>query len=160
VRAPLFPLLLLVLAGCSTVPPSESTTDAPTSSSPTFPSPHTESRTFSFVAGAGQPGAMVQYPDFRAGSFQVPANVTALVIEAQWTCTTPSCTYTLHYAGPDGNDHVGPTGSGAANVTVDAVEPGNWGIALFPETVAGDTKGETRLTWFFGPVPPGFTAFP
>jgi hypothetical protein len=162
VRPGIVLLLVFLLAGCAT--PSETLPPTTSGTASALPAqPHTESRTFAYAAGVGQDGVIAFQPDgFRAGSFEVPANVTALVIEAQWTCTTPSCTYRLHYAGPDEHDVVGSTGNGAVSATVsgDDSRAGVWDIGLYPEGAAADIQGETRLTWFFGPVPAGFTAFP
>jgi hypothetical protein len=104
-----------------------------------------------FATPVGEPADSAQ------GEVVVSGENATLLVEAQWTCASPTCAFQLILI-KDGEWIAGEPGEGAASL-VKGVAPGTYGVALVSRGPAAQMQGEIRATEFDGAVVDGFTAF-
>lgn len=91
-------------------------------------------------------------------TWSVPADATALWVEARWTCVLPVCLLAWNLTDPAGTATVQGTDSPLA-WSPETLLPGTWS-ATVATGLAMPVAGEVRVTAFFeGDVPDGYTAF-
>ena len=135
------------------------------------PLPH--SQTFSFpldeAIAAGNrsvPGNVQFGPNLdrakNGGDFPVEANATAILVEARFTCTSPTCSYYALLAFNSGEGLSSPASQGSLRWMLNgrSLQEGNWALFVLPDSANAGLKGEARVSVFYGGDPPtGFTAF-
>lgn len=91
--------------------------------------------------------------------FAVPANASAILIEARWECAAPPCGLALTVLDENGTEVASGEGQGEVNLDVPDPAPGNYTIRFSTNAPATGVSGETRVTVFTGEIPDGFTAW-
>jgi hypothetical protein len=172
-RATLFPALCLalLLAGCANSNHTENKIAvSPRPSSQTFVANVAElvaagNKTLlppPFGAVSVQEGPQGGAPVYGV-SAHVAANATAILVEAKFTCQSPTCAYFTQLERPDRVNVNGPTAQGALRweaVKEPPVAVGSWSVAILPDSASVNMAGSLRLTIFYGQsIPAGFTAF-
>lgn len=100
--------------------------------------------------------------DSQQGSFDVLEGADQTLVEARWTCSSPTCKfYVWVNSDPDAGDAADETsdpGVNEASLTV-KLDPGSYFARTRSAQPAANMEGEIRITVFFGPIPEGFSAF-
>ncbi|HWH07573.1 MAG TPA: hypothetical protein VNX21_00140 [Candidatus Thermoplasmatota archaeon] len=148
-------LALGLLAGCVTpasdVDPAAVPDDAPAA---TLPAPETTVVKVSLPAATpvGEPR------ESQAGAFPVPEGATHVLVEARWSCLSPTCGFAVALF-VDGEDVEAARGTGEAAFVAPAPAAGEHQVALMSTGPAFGMTGEIRATAFFAPPPDGWSAF-
>lgn len=119
-----------------------------------------DSQTRSFLIDVGGPSTGPVPPAFDMGDVDVAANATAILLEATWSCASPTCTLDLLLVGPEGDVVARSPGTGEASFIVSPIAPGGyrWGVETSSDPVVS-AGGDVAATVFYdGPIPDGFTA--
>jgi hypothetical protein len=139
-RAPwsLFALAIVAtisLAGCA----ADDTSGAPIVTAeavqPTAPSTDATDIPFSLLVGAGTPVAQANFPspgENGGGSFDVPANTSLVVIDAEWSCSSgPACELAIVVYDDDGDVVEAVESGGPVHIELTEPTEGEWGAYAF-----------------------------
>lgn len=143
-----------LLAGCTNSDGDEGDDNGGTGGAPNTSTNTTTSIAMDFAAGG--PGPLA--PD-GGGTVDVPANASALLLEARWECTSPTCDIAITLVDDEGTPVGTATGDGDATLSVPNPGPGTYTVEFATQAPVAGVQGEARLTVFQGAVPEGFTAF-
>ena len=153
------PFLLLagavaVIAGCVTPPADDESAGNETGDGMTNLSTN-ETTSISMDFQASGPGPLSPGGE----TFEVPENATAILLEARWDCTSPTCEISISVLDENGTE-VG-SGSGNGEATVDIQDPaaGSYTVEFSTQAPTLAVSGEAKVTVFTGEVPDGFTAW-
>lgn len=153
-RLPLLLALALLMAGCAAPAASNDLATAADAAPVDAPAPETTSVKVSLPAAApvGEPR------DTQKGKFTVPEGATHVVVEARWTCASPTCGFAVVLF-VDGKAEDGAEGKGAARFAGKAPAAGDHEVALMSTGPAFGMSGEVRATAFYAEPPAGWSAF-
>ncbi len=162
----------ILLAGCTTSPNDPSAAVGKPGGPPLLgnhssDTPQVEHIPLSFIAGLGyQSGPLpihVSHDSQRGGPTMVAANASAILIEARWSCQSPTCRLRVEFEDPEDTDVINEFSDGSfrAGVPRDvALIPGRWDLGLFLDSPIIGLAGEARVSVFYdSPIPDGYTAF-
>lgn len=168
-RLALLLLLPLLLAGCASLTEGGEQSPAAHTAPGALESANEEDRNvttldpiaFHIPAGA----TLARYSNPEGGYVELPADAVQVLVEAQWTCSSPACALTLGALYPDASRLA--TGTHEARLVLVQPPAGKWNMAMhMPEVATGqpgllaEAKGEIRVTVFTaGRVPQGYSAF-
>lgn len=96
--------------------------------------------------------------DSEKGEVVVKGENATLLVEAQWSCTSPTCGFYLVLFDDEGDVVAEEHGTGRATLQK-ALKPGKYVVGTVSSGPAAGMAGEIRATEFDGPVEDGFTAF-
>lgn len=146
-------LLALTIAGC--------TRGGETDNAPREPSYETVSIPIDVQAGGLPAPPPVGNATGAAGEVEVGANATAILVEARWTCQSPTCGFDLVLLDPAGSEIVRSSGAGEAAAGAENVTAGTYAVQLAygSDPIVG-AQGEIRASVFHGGgIPDRFSAF-
>lgn len=93
------------------------------------------------------------------GVVLVDANASGIVMEARWTCASPTCDVTFVLLDEEGAEVATASGSGDATFTVEAPANGTYTLRATPSGTVAGMQGEARAVVFYGEIPDGFSPF-
>lgn len=159
-------IALVLLAGCGDSRGVE-TLASPDTGTVTGPSIEVVLTPLSLPAAAGNYSGPLPFHapvmTERGGPIQVGRNATQLLVEAQWTCNSPTCHMRLELENPDDQDILSVFGDGHVRAPVPndvLVVQGKWDVAMFADGAVAGVVGEIRTSVFYNQeIPEGYSAF-
>lgn len=149
--------LALALAGCTRPDDlADESDDARASQSSGIDA---DSRSFQLEVGGPPMGPMPLA--FDMGDMEVDVNATGLLVEARWTCQSPTCTLDAILIDPEGVELVRAPGTGEVSFFVENLTAGTYryGVESSTEPVV-DVRGEIAASVFYGSASAeGYTAW-
>lgn len=93
------------------------------------------------------------------GEVVVAGNATRVLVETQFSCSSPLCEMALVLLDPDGEEACSSSGTNEVGCEVSRPAPGTYALRMVPNSPVVQLEGEARITVFDGPATPGFSAF-
>lgn len=112
-----------------------------------------------FLINLGGPAFGPVPPAYDLAEFVVEANATGLLLEAAWTCATPSCGLDLVLLDAEGEVVARAPGNGDASAFVESPLAGSYQFGVMTaDDVVGQAEGRVGASAFYGqPMPDGFS---
>lgn len=151
-------LTSLLLAGCNA--PNDAADEDDEEDGSTSDSSGIDSTSHSFQINLGGPGVGPMPDSFDIREFDVEENASVL-LEARWSCASPTCTLDVVLVDADGEELVRAPGTGEASFLLENVTAGTYtyGIEASTEPVV-QAGGDVAITAFYGSAShAGFSAF-
>lgn len=116
-------------------------------------------RSFQFFLAGPSSGPVP--PAFDMGDMDVDANASGILIEARWTCESPTCSLDVILLDPDGEELVRAPGSGEVSFFVENLTEGTHRFGLESSTDAVvNAAGDIAASVFYGDASAeGYSAF-
>lgn len=156
-RALVLVLVAILLAGCNAPGNGEDEEeDGSTDSSSGI-----DSTSHSFLINVGGPGMGPVPSSFSMDEFDVEENASGLLLEARWSCASPTCTLDLLLVDPDGAELVRAPGTGTVSFFFPNATAGayRYGVEAATEPVV-QADGDVAITAFYGDASAeGYSAF-
>jgi hypothetical protein len=142
--------LTLMLAGClssdsSTPQEDEIIVDE---TPPMEVSAHVVEASFGWAAAVGVPttGMDAQVMSTNAAAVDVPEHTARLLVEATWSCASPTCTLRGHLYDPTRSAVEHPTGDGSISIEIMDPATGEWLLGLHADSLAAQVEGTIVFT--------------
>ena len=149
----------LLLVGCNVADDTDGGQDG--DDTHTSDSSGIDSDSGSFQLNVGGPGVGPVPASFDLRDFAVDENATGVLVEARWSCASPTCTLDVLLLGPDGEELVRAPGSGEVSFFLEDVVSGayRYGVEAAVELVV-EAQGDVAMSAFYGSASAeGFSAF-